>query len=59
MHENQRIVNDMIAMAKEKLSNLNDKDFTRSEIFDFIEDIVLAGGRDNKIDEVFEKWSKK
>ena len=49
----------MIAVAKEKLSYLNDKDFSMDEVWDFIEDIIKAGGKEDKIDKVFEEWSKK
>ena len=43
MHENQRILNNMAKTAKFTLSNINDRDFTRDEIWDFIRDIIEAG----------------
>lgn len=59
IHENQIIADRITNMAKEALSNINDKHFTRSEIWDFIGDIVQANGKDQEIDKVFNKWSKK
>ena len=71
MHETQRIINNMISVSKEKLSELNEKKFTMSEIFDFMEDVVFArradisakkvSGKEEyvEVDKVFENWSKK
>ena len=59
MHQNQKIANNITDMAKEALSNISDKHFTRAEIWDFIGDIIEAGGKDDRIDKVFDKWSKK
>ena len=59
MHENQKMANDMTRMGKEALRNINDRHFSRSEIWDFIGDIIEARIKDDKIDKVFDKWSKK
>tara|TARA_Y100000593_G_scaffold1995_1_gene3931 strand:- start:307 stop:549 length:243 start_codon:yes stop_codon:yes gene_type:complete len=69
VHENQKIINNMIRTAKLTLSDINDRQFTIDEVFDFIEDIIKAGygdkakkasgKKEDEVDKVFEKWSKK
>ena len=69
MHENQRILNNMAKTAKFTLSDINDRDFTRDEIWDFIRDIIEAGyddkikktlgKKEDEVDKVLDNWSKK
>ncbi len=69
MHENQKMLNNMIRIAKLTLADINDRQFTIEEIWDFIEDIIkasygdkakkISGKKEDEVDKVLEKWSKK